>query len=175
MTFLRVFFGFFFLVLELFLHGQNRLSDRLFGTLYVGLGGGNEMILLSGVPQIGCDVTDRYSAGVGMIYQYVRSIGPRETIHNYGWSVFNRYKITKRFFGYGEFERLSFQRPPRFQGRSGVPDRRELYSVFLGPGFANPLSRNSSLKIMVLYNLLYVKGETSPYSNSWLLRVGLEI
>ncbi|MEM6643756.1 MAG: hypothetical protein AAF616_12315 [Bacteroidota bacterium] len=166
---LRVLFVSLSLLLTFSTFGQNQLSDRIFYGGGGGFSGGNDIIVISVAPQIGCRVTERYAAGVGITYQYVRFRDFGQTLSNYGWSVFNRYNITQQFFGYGEFERLSFQLP------SDNSDRLGFNSLFFGLGFANQLSRNSSFNTMVLYNVLYVEGEPSPYRSPWVIRVGVGV
>ncbi|MEQ9006880.1 MAG: hypothetical protein RLP12_03285 [Ekhidna sp.] len=90
--------------------GQDKFGDRI----YFGGGGGfsssSNQTNISLSPQVGYKITDRYSAGVGIIYQYVKIKQPIDvSLSNYGWSVFNRYQITQQFFGYAEFERLNYE------------------------------------------------------------------
>jgi len=159
-----------FLLLTAFIaSSQNKLSDRIFFGGGGGFSGGNDVIIISLSPQVGYKITSNYAAGVGITYQYVRLRNVGQSISNYGWSVFNRYNITQQFFGYGEFERLSFQQENDNSNRLG------LNSLFFGLGFSNRLGANSSFNTMVLYNVLYVEGEPSPYRSPWVVRAGVGI
>ncbi len=148
---------------------QNKLSDRIYFGGGGGFSGGNNIIIISLSPQVGYKVTENYSAGVGLTYQYVRFPDFDDSISNYGWSVFNRYNITQQFFGYAEFERLSFQQDLENTDRLGFN------SLFFGVGFSNQIGRNSAFNTMVLYNVLYAEGEPSPYQSPWVVRAGVGI
>ncbi len=148
---------------------QNKLSDRIYYGGGGGFSAGTDFVNISISPQVGYKITDRYSAGIGLTYQYVRFTNIGETISNYGWSVFNRYNLTEQFFGYGEFERLSFQQDFENTNRLGFN------SLFFGLGFSNRIGRNSAFNTMVLYNVLYVENEPSPYRSPWGIRVGIGV
>lgn len=148
---------------------QNKLSDRIYFGGGGGLSAGTGIFIVSVTPQVGYKITQSYSAGVGITYQYVRFTDFDESISNYGWSVFNRYNITQQFFAYGEFERLSFQLDLDNTARQGFN------SLFLGLGFSNQLGGRASFNTTVLYNVLYVEGEPSPYRSPWVVRAGIGV
>ena len=150
-------------------YSQNRLSDRIYFGGGGGFSAGNNFTSISLAPQLGYKVTDRYSAGFGLIYQYVRVPDFDQSISNYGWSVFNRYNVTQQFFAYSEFERLTFQQD------LDNTDRIGFNSLFFGIGFSNPVGGNSAFSTSVLYNVLYVEGEPSPYRSPWVVRAGIGI
>lgn len=148
---------------------QNRLADRIYFGGGGGFSGGNQFVIISLSPQVGYKITPAYSAGVGVIYQYVRFTDAGQSISNYGWSIFNRYNITQQFFAYGEFERLTFQQS------LDSSDRLGFNSLFFGLGFSNQIGSNSAFSTSVLYNVLYVEGEPSPYNSPWVVRAGIGI
>ncbi len=165
-----------FAVLSLLtVHAQNSLTDRI----YFGGGGSfsanSNQKNISVFPQIGYKITDNYSAGVGIIYQYVRIGNPiNKSLSNYGWSIFNRYNIIQQFFAYAEFERLSFE---YFTDRGFKQTTRDGYnSLLLGGGYAQRLGRRASFNIMALYNVFYDGSDLNqPYGSPWVLRAGVSV
>jgi len=166
---MRSFFIPLFFLIAFVASSQNKLSDRIFFGGGGGFSGGNDVVIISLSPQVGYKITQNYAAGIGVTYQHVRIRSLQESISNYGWSIFNRYSITEQFFGYGEFERLTFQQDVDNTNRLGIN------SLFFGLGFSNRLGGNSSFNTMVLYNVLYVEGEPSPYASPWVVRAGIGI
>lgn len=155
--------------------GQDKFGDRI----YFGGGGGfsasSNQTNISLSPQVGYKITDRYSAGVGIIYQYVKIKQPiNASLSNVGWSVFNRYQITQQFFGYAEFERLRFEYFTSF-----TPERTaksSFNSLLVGAGYAEQLGGKASFSIMALYNVLYDESEIPrPYNSPWVIRAGIGI
>lgn len=151
---------------------QNTLSDRIYFGGGGGLNASSNQTNISVFPQVGYKVTNNYSAGVGIIYQYVRLGSPiNKSLSNYGWSVFNRFNITRRFFAYGEFERLSFE----FFTAGGFEqkDRAGYNSLLFGGGYTEQLGGRASFSMMALYNVLYdANDETQPYNSPWVIRAG---
>ena len=155
---------------------QNRLSDRIFFGGGGGLSASSNQTNISVFPQVGYRVFDNYIAGVGVIYQYVRLGSPiNESLSNYGWSLFNRYNITRQFFAYGEFERLTFQ---YFVPNTGfeLKERSGYNSLLLGGGFTNQISGNAAFSTSILYNVLYDSSDpTQPYNSPWVVRAGIGV
>ena len=153
---------------------QNKLSDRIYFGGGGGFSAGTDFTNISVTPQVGYKITDRYSAGIGITYQYVRFNNIGKSLSNYGWSVFNRFNITEQFFAYGEFERLTFEfftDAPAFENT----DRLGYNSLLLGGGFSNRIGRSSAFNTMVLYNVLYSANEPGPYRSPWVIRAGVGI
>lgn len=153
--------------------GQNKLADRI----YFGGGGGfstsSAQTNISISPQVGYKITDRYSAGVGIVYQYVKIKQPIDaSLANFGWSVFNRFNVTSQFFGYAEFERLTFE-----YFESIDPERKDktaFNSLLIGAGYAEQIGGRASFNVMALYNVLYDETQSPrPYNSPWVLRAGL--
>lgn len=148
---------------------QSFLSDKIYFGGGGGFSGGTGYFIVNVSPQVGYKITEKYSAGVGLIYQYVRFTDLQESVSNYGYNIFNRYNFTNQFFGYAEYERLSFQLDIDNESRRGFD------SVFIGAGFSNPLGGRASLNASVLYNILYGDGTDSPYQSPWVFRVGIGV
>ncbi|MEO9871074.1 hypothetical protein [Ekhidna sp.] len=152
---------------------QNKLADRIYYGGGFGFSAGSNQTNLSLAPQLGYKITERFSAGLGISYQYVKIKNPDISINNYGWSVFTRYNVISQFFAYSEFERLSFEYVVQVS-----PERktREGYnSLLVGAGYAEQLSSKASFSLMALYNVLYDATEPSPYTSPWVIRAGVGV
>ena len=154
---------------------QGKLADRI----YFGGGGGlsvsDNQTNISIFPQVGYKITERYSAGVGFIYQYVQIRQPIDaSLSNFGWSVFNRYNITQQFFAYTEFERLRFEYFTSFTPER--TDKSSYNSLLVGGGYSEQIGGRSAFSIMALYNVLYDESEeVRPYNSPWVIRAGIGV
>ncbi len=153
---------------------QNKLADKIYFGGGFGFSAGSNQTNLSLSPQVGYKITEKFSAGVGISYQYVKIKNPNISINNYGWSLFTRYNIVQQFFAYSEFERLSFEYPTNFD-----PERTErtgYNSLLLGGGYSERLGGRASFSMMALYNVLYDETEfPRPYSSPWVIRAGIGV
>ena len=154
---------------------QGNLSDKI----YYGGGGGfsasSNQVNISVSPFLGYKVTEKYSAGFGIVYQYVKINQPvNSSLSNIGWSVFNRFNITRQFFGYAEFERMRFEYFTSF-----TPEQTEkstYNSLLIGAGYSEQLSGRATFSIMALYNVLYDEADPlRPYKSPWIIRAGVGI
>lgn len=151
---------------------QDKFSDRIYFGGGGGFSAGSNQTNISLFPQVGYRVTDRYSAGIGVTYQYVRLNNPSFTFSNYGWSVFNRFNVTEMFFAYAEFERLNFEFPVSLE----QTDRTSFNSLLLGAGYSEQMGGRASFNVMALYNVLYDASENPrPYNSPWVIRAGIGI
>jgi hypothetical protein len=128
-------------------------------------------------PLTGYRITPRLSAGVGFKYEYYRekNIYYSFNTHIYGPRIFTRYLFLKSFsnilpvkyngglFLEAEAEALSLEKE-YFDYPTYSPEGRFwLISYFVGIGLREPVSQNSAVNFILLYNLHDV--ENSPYSN----------
>ncbi len=162
------------IIVVLGVSAQNRLSDRIYFGGGFGLNAGSDVTNISLSPQVGYKITERYSAGVGVTYQYVKIRNFESSINNYGWSVFNRFNITRQFFLYGEYENLQFE---FFTSISPERTSREGFnSLLFGAGYTESLAGRASFSIAALYNVLYDPADlTQPYDSPWVVRAGVGI
>src|SRR5690554_289284 len=119
-------------------------------------------------------ITDDFSAGLGVIYQYFKirgsnQVGDYET-NIYGGKLFGRYNVTNQLFAYTEYENINldvvFKTTQGYElGRAWVP------AYFVGAGYFQPIGDRAGVSLMVLYNLLY-NPSRSPYNSPFVLRVG---
>lgn len=161
-----------FSVLLITVSAQEKLADRIYFGGGFGFSANSNQTNVSLSPQVGYKITDRYSAGIGIIYQYVGIKQPKVSVNNYGWSLFNRFNITEQFFAFAEFERLLFE-----HFISVNPERKERLgynSLLIGGGYSEQLSRSASFSVTALYNVLYdVTDDPQPYNSPLVIRAGI--
>jgi hypothetical protein len=126
-------------------------------------------------PSVGYRITERLTAGTGVIYQYNRiKLPPYDfTFHNYGARFYGTYQLLPAVILHTEYELLELEYIT--VNASGVPDgtlRRQIGSFFVGGGYRQNLGGNSVVDIMVLYNL--TESAYTPYSNP-IIRIGFGI
>lgn len=150
------------------LTAQSTLSDRIYWGGGAGFNTGTNFTIISLSPIVGYKVTQDFSVGFGIIYQSVRDRIFDNTWTNYGGNVFARYNVTRQFFTYGEFERISFE--------LGEGVRLGYSSLNLGLGYSEPLGQRSAINVMALYNVLYNENDPfRPYDSPWVIRAGIGI
>ncbi|MEQ9465876.1 MAG: hypothetical protein RLN88_00610 [Ekhidna sp.] len=169
---MKSFLSFVFLVSVFILTAQDKFGDRIYFGGGGGFSTGSNQTNISIFPQVGYKITDRYSAGIGITYQYVKIKQPSFKLSNYGWSVFNRFNVTNQFFAYAEFERLNFEYPISTERT----ERSSFNSLLVGAGYSEQLGGRASFSIMALYNVLYDESEIPrPYNSPWVIRAGVGV
>ena len=107
-------------------------------------------------PMVGYNISPKFSAGVKAIYEYISdSRGNVDfTWHNFGGSVFGRYRFIPQAYLHTEFAYMSYDSPI---DRVGVP------FILVGGGYIQQISPNAGLYVEVLFDVLQDKN--SPYEN----------
>lgn len=119
-------------------------------------------------PLAGYMITPKFSAGVGVTYQYLNYKFYNTSFSTYGWRTFVRRNIGRQFFVHGEFENLSLE----FYRSGGESSREWVPGLFAGGGLFQPIGRGGGgFMISALYNLLY-DDIRSPYNSPVVLRIG---
>ncbi len=153
------------------------LSDKVYFGGGMGFNAGTGFINVSVSPLVGYKITERFSSGVGVTYQYVRiDLQPDPVVlSHYGLSPFSRYMITRQFFAHTEFEYLTIEYPTTIDYSETA--RRGFSSWFVGGGFVQPLGRIASFTLIGLYNILYDQDnpQNSPYRSPFLVRGGINV
>ncbi len=147
------------------------LSERLYfgGNFSLQLG---RITFVDISPLVGVMITDRYSGGLGITYQYLnfKDIADGES-SVYGGRIFNRYNILPNIFAHAEYETLNV----RFfrENQSGGYDfeREWIPGLFLGGGYFIPFGNRGGMNFTLLYNVLY-DNIKSPYNEPYVLRAG---
>lgn len=124
-------------------------------------------------PTVGYIVTDRYFAGVSVLYQYIQIddfFGLNEDFqsHYYGFRQLNNFWITPNIFAAGEIELLNYEFIEPF---SNELTRGWVESVFVGGGFRSSLGGRGFMTLSLLYNLSY--DSQSPYNSAFIPRIGI--
>ncbi len=145
------------------------LMDRLYFGGNAGFQFG-DITFIDVSPLVGYRITDKFSAGVGGTYRYLKNkifFPPFET-NILGYRAFVRYDITQVFYPYAEYENLSL--------RVGNEAPREWFdALFIGAGLFQPVGRRGGINLLVLYNLNYSNARFSYFYNSpWVFRVGFQ-
>lgn len=133
--------------------------------------------LVALAPSVGYRFTERLTLGAGIIYQYYGIKIPQYKINysfnNYGSRVYGTYQITESLIAHTELESLNLEYVT--YSNIGIPDgtaRRTINSWFVGGGYRQNISNNSTLDLMILYNL--TETSYSIYNNP-LIRVSFGI
>jgi hypothetical protein len=129
------------------------------GTIGVGFG---STFRLSVQPFVGMVFTPKISGGVKVGYEYIRqeSYGVTTTWHNYGASVFGRYRFIPRAYFHTEFAYYSYG----YKVSELVEDRYWVPFLLVGGGYLQPISPSASAFIEVLFDVL--QDSKSPY-DAW--------
>ena len=142
-------------------------KDRIFTGGSFGASFGT-VTFVSVSPILGYMISPRLSAGVGVMYQYVKDdrYVPSLERNDWGTSVFTRFLVVPPLFLHAEYEYLNYDY---------IDSRLGFNSFMAGGGVAQPIGRNASFIAMVLYNFSYVNDNTTiqPYSDPWIVRIGI--
>lgn len=127
-------------------------------------------------PEAGYIFTDRFSAGVGIIYQYYNlnsTVNPYKT-SVYGGKVFARFFVWESLFLYGVTEIVSLEsRYFDYTGQFESQNRFLMASPLVGVGYFQRFSNKGGVALMLLFNLN--QSRNSPYYNypMPIIRVGI--
>ena len=138
-------------------------------------------------PIVGYRITDNFSAGIGLIYQYVQINDDYYLQGNYydykasilAPSVWTRYIVFNNLFVQATYEHnfISFTDYRYDQNGSGnIESYKVKYncpSVLLGGGYRQPVSENASMIVMVLYDV--IQDKYSPYYGRLDFRFGFAV
>ena len=151
-------------------------GDKIYFGGGFGFSFGTVVTAISASPLVGYKITDSFSAGIGLTYQYIKYKNPDAQFNNFGGSLFSRYQFTDKYFSHIEFERLSFEYPTGFLTPDGdIESRRSTNNAFfVGGGYREAISRSASFSLTVLYDLLYDE-ELSPYASPLSIRAGVAV
>jgi len=144
--------------------GRRKRSRFYFGG-NIGLSIYGSSTQISIQPLVGYKITPKASVGIKGDYQYLsdRRRSPTLTSHNYGGSLFSRYRFIPGGFAQAEFALISYDLVDR---RATVP------FLFLGGGYSRPLGNGVWLVVEVLMDV--IQDPDSPYE-SWEPRVNVGI
>ncbi len=148
-------------------NSNSTISDRIYFGGGGGLSGGSQYLNISVSPLVGYKITESFSSGVQLTYQYVRF--SNASANNFGGGPFASYVINNKFIIYSQYEYMSYElsnnlgEKARFNGRS----------LFSGVGWNSPINDQVSFQVLALYDLIYGDGNNSPYNQPWQIRMGI--
>ena len=121
---------------------------------------------LSLSPLVGYSVTPKWSMGLKVMYQYVNDSRYSETFtsHNYGGSIFSRYRFIPQIYAHAEYAFLNYERqtyyafplPGEFRS-----ERATAPFLLLGAGYLHKVGKNVALNLEVLFDV--IQDDASPY------------
>ncbi len=120
-------------------------------------------------PLVGYRFTNRFSAGPGITYRYLKYRG-FEGASTYGGKIFARHTLGRQFFLHAEYESLNTQVLEGISGQSRLV-RDWVPGFFAGGGIFQPVGERAAVVIYALYNFLY-DNLRSPYQRPWVINVG---
>jgi len=122
----------------------------------VGFNFWNDYKRLSIEPLVAYKFDPKLSLGGRVRYEYLKDQrGPVDyDSHNFGASVFSRYRLVPQLYAHAEFAFMSFDYP---RGREGVP------FLYLGGGYSVPMGSRSWAYVEVLVDVL--QDSKSPYED----------
>lgn len=135
-------------------------------------------------PMIGYRFSSMFAAGVNINAQiaserYRDNLGEiveRSNLSIFGGGVFTRFYPIEQLFLHAqpEYNRISIKRTTYYDGaREVTKDNYYAPSLLLGGGYAQPISGNSAITFMVLYDVL--QDRNSPYRNRPVFSGGVNI
>jgi hypothetical protein len=115
-----------------------------------------DVFSISVQPLVGYKFTPQLSGGITLAYQYVndKRLDPSRSYHNYGGSVFSRYRIIPQIYAHAEFAYISYD---LLTGREAVP------FLLLGGGYSQRIAPSAWAYVQVLFDVL--QDSNSPYKN----------
>ena len=130
----------------------------------------SDYFYLSLNPLVGYQVSPKFSIGGKLLYAYINDqrYEPFElTSHNYGASVFSRFRPIYQIYFHAEFAYASFEDYTIYTpilGDSYVESERNWVPfLLLGGGFVQRVGSNAAVYVEVLFDVL--QDENSPYED----------
>ena len=120
----------------------------------IGFSFWNNYTYLGIYPLVGYKITPQFSVGAKIGYSYINYKDTDFDSHNYGGSIFTRYRIIPQIYLHGEFVYFSYD---RITGRDWVP------FLLLGGGVSQNVGPNVWVFAEVLFDV--INDENSPYKS----------
>jgi hypothetical protein len=140
-------------------HSQPGPSRVYFGGT-VGFSFG-DYFRISLMPWVGYKIAPKLSLGAKVGYEYIedKRYAEKVTSHNYGGSLFTRYRIHPRVYAHAEFAEISY----KYNTSNFESDRQWVPFIWLGGGLLQPMGPRTSLIVEVLFDVL--RDDNSPYED----------
>lgn len=110
-------------------------------------------------PLVGYRLTKMWSVGGKGVYEYIKDkrYATDITSHNYGGSLFARFRPHPRLYLHGEYAYMSYE----WQTANLTTEREWVPFLLLGGGVVQPISPRASFFVEVLFDVL--RADNSPY------------
>ena len=128
----------------------------------IGFSFWNDYTYLGIFPLVGYKVSPKFSVGGKLGYAYYNQNNTDFSSHNYGGSIFTRYRVVPQFYLHGEFAYWSYERQTVTNQQLGT-ERVWVPFLFLGGGFAQMVSPNVWVFVEILFDV--IQDEKSPYGD----------
>lgn len=142
--------------------------------------GGNFSVAFSNVgsfvfasPHVGYQATQRWSIGVGGIYQY-RGNRTFEDEHMYGGNLFNRFQILDQVLLVSDFQLINrpiFRFTPNSQEYNTF--RKNVPIAFVGAAYVQRISDRTSALFTVMYDI--IQDTDYPYASPLFVSGGIAV
>jgi hypothetical protein len=144
---------------------QSAPNDKIYygGTVTLSFGTSQRIGIF---PMIGYKLTEKISGGAEIGYEYV-SYNSSQSTHNYGGSVFGRFRVGRALYAHAEYQNMNFE---IFNG-NGTSDREWVPAFLLGGGFVKPLGPRTSAYAEVLFDVM--QADHSPYGWEPIINFGV--
>ena len=110
-------------------------------------------------PVIAYKLLPKFSIGGKISYEYFKNknYSPTKEGSNYGVGVFSRLRIARRFYAHVEFSEMNY----KLFNDNGDKNREWISFLYVGGGFSQPITKNTSINAQVLWDVL--QNDDSPY------------
>jgi hypothetical protein len=136
-----------------------------------GLGISDNQIYASVNGLVGYKITEQFSTGVGISYQYYKLRLTDQSFNDFGYNVFAQYDIFDPFFVLARYEVQSLA--PFTSGES----RLTADALLVGGGVSQPAGDKASLNFFALYNLSFRSGglNNGRYTSPWVIGASVNL
>jgi len=132
----------------------------------VGFSFWGDYFYLSVNPLVGYQISPKFSVGGKVQYSYIndsRSALGDFTSHNYGASIFSRFRPIYQIYIHAEFAYASYEKATTYNytNKSWDSERNWVPFLLLGGGFVQHVGPNASVYAEILFDV--IQDENSPY------------
>ena len=131
----------------------SNIADRMYfgGDLTLRVSGPGTIVGAS--PMLGYQITDEWSAGVGLSAYYFKYRYDDDPSSFYGGNLFSRYLVFENFFFQSEYHIINTE--VRTSTQSIIVGSRENIPIwYVGGGYRQPIGGTSFANITLLYDLI---------------------
>ena len=132
----------------------------------VGFSFWNNYTYLGIYPLVGYKITPQFSVGGKIGYSYInyKDANPSYDTHNYGGSIFTRYRIIPQIYLHGEFVYFSYERQTfNLANQQFGSERTWVPFLLLGGGLSQNVGPNVWVFAEVLFDV--INDDNSPYKS----------